>query len=113
MVDALETFEVYNEYQLTDFFTKYVNGEERTKLDPIIDTSVNIFKNDLDKGRQIDFKLKSKSFLRVYSYLGKILEFNYPEWEQLWWYLKFLVPKLFIENTDDLADGIQIGRAHV
>jgi type I restriction enzyme, R subunit len=106
LVDALEAFEVYNEYQLTDFFTKYVNGEERTKLDPIIDTSVNIFKNDLDKGRQIDFKLKSKSFLRVYSYLGKILDFNYPEWEQLWWYLKFLVPKLFIEDTDDLADGI-------
>jgi len=106
MVDALETFEVYNEYQLTDFFTKYVNGEERTKLDPIIDSSASIFKNDLDKDKQIDFKLKAKSFLRVYSYLGKILEFNYPEWEQLWWYLKFLVPKLFIENTDDLADGI-------
>jgi len=106
LVDALEAFEVYNEYQLTDFFTKYVNGEERTKLDPIIDSSANIFKNDLDKDKQIDFKLKAKSFLRVYSYLGKILDFNYPEWEQLWWYLKFLVPKLFIEDTDDLADGI-------
>lgn len=106
LVDSLENFEVYNEYQLTDFFTKYVNKEERTKLDPIIDSSANIFKNNLDKDKQIDFKLKAKSFLRVYSYLGKILEFNYPEWEQLWWYLKFLVPKLFIENTDDLADGI-------
>jgi type I restriction enzyme R subunit len=106
LVDALETFEVYNEYQLTDFFTKYVNGEERTRLDPIIDSSTSIFKNDLDKDKQIDFKLKAKSFLRVYSYLGKILDFNNPEWEQLWWYLKFLVPKLFIEGTDDLADGI-------
>ena len=106
LVDSLENFEVYNEYQLTDFFTKYVNKEERTKLDPIIDSSANIFKNNLDKDKQIDFKLKAKSFLRVYSYLGKILEFTYPEWEQLWWYLKFLVPKLFIENTDDLADGI-------
>ena len=106
LVDALEIFEVYNEYQLTDFFTKYVNGEERTKLDPIIDSSASIFKNDLDKDKQIDFKLKAKSFLRVYSYLGKILDSNKSEWEQLWWYLKFLVPKLFIENTDDLADGI-------
>ncbi len=106
LVDALEAFEVYNEYQLTDFFTKYVNGEERTQLDPIIDSSASLFKNDLDKDKQIDFKLKAKSFLRVYSYLGKILDFNNPEWEQLWWYLKFLVPKLFIEDTDDLADGI-------
>ncbi|WP_286019326.1 type I restriction endonuclease subunit R [Candidatus Venteria ishoeyi] len=106
LVDALEVFEVYNEYQLQDFFTKYVNGEKRTKLDPIIDSSASIFKNVLDKDKQIDFKLKAKSFLRVYSYLGKILDFNNHEWEQLWWYLKFLVPKLFIEDTDDLADGI-------
>ncbi|MCD4665957.1 MAG: type I restriction endonuclease subunit R, partial [Bacteroidales bacterium] len=27
-------------------------------------------------------------------------------WEMLWWYLKFLVPKLFIKKSDDLAKGI-------
>ncbi len=106
LVDSLETFEVYNEYQVSEFFEKYVNGEERTKLDPIIDSSAHIFKNDLNKDKQIDFKIKAKSFLRTYSYLGKILDFNNKEWEMLWWYLKFLVPKLFIEKSDDLADGI-------
>ncbi|MBO1224627.1 MAG: type I restriction endonuclease subunit R [Candidatus Scalindua sediminis] len=106
LVDSLETFEVYNEYQVSDFFEKYVNGEERTKLDPIIDSSAHIFKNYLNKDKQIDFKIKAKSFLRTYSYLGKILDFNNKEWEMLWWYLKFLVPKLFIEKSDDLAKGI-------
>ncbi|MCH8021959.1 type I restriction endonuclease subunit R, partial [candidate division KSB1 bacterium] len=106
LVDSLETFEVYNEYQVSDFFEKYVTGEVRTKLDPIIDSSADVFKNDLDKDKQIDFKVKAKSFLRTYSYLGKILDFNNQEWEMLWWYLKFLVPKLFIDQTDDLADGI-------
>lgn len=106
LIDSLETFEVYNEYQVSEFFEKYVNGEDRTKLDPIIDSSAHIFKYDLDKNKQIDFKIKAKSFLRTYSYLGKILEFNNQEWERLWWYLKFLVPKLFIERSDDLAEGI-------
>jgi type I restriction enzyme R subunit len=106
LVDSLETFEVYNEYQISDFFEKYVNGEDRTKLDPIIDNSAHIFKHDLDKDKQIDFKIKAKSFLRVYSYLSKILDFKNQDWEMLWWYLKFLVPKLFIEKSDDLAEGI-------
>ncbi len=106
LVDSLEQFDVYTNYQVADFFKKYVNGEERTKLDPIIDSSASVFKNDLTKDMQIDFKVKAKSFLRVYSYLGKILDFNNKDWEQLFWYLKFLVPKLFIDQTDDLAEGI-------
>ncbi|MCF6271152.1 MAG: DEAD/DEAH box helicase family protein [Melioribacteraceae bacterium] len=106
LVDVLEVFEVYNEYQVTDFFKKYVNGEDRTKLDPIIDSSVHVFKYDLDKEKQIDFKSKAKSFLRTYSYLGKILDFNNHEWEILWWYLKFLVPKLFVDKSDDFTEGI-------
>ena len=106
LVDALEIFEVYNEYQVTDFFEKYVNGEDRTKLDPIIDNSSHIFKHDLDRDKQIDFKIKAKSFLRTYSYLGKILDFNNQEWEVLWWYLKFLVPKLFIDKSDDFTEGL-------
>jgi type I restriction enzyme R subunit len=106
LVDNLETFEVYNEYQVEDFFTKYVDGAERTQLDPIIDRSGEFFKNDLTKDQQIEFKNNAKSFLRVYSYLGKILDFKNQDWEKLFWYLKYLVPKLFIERSEDLADGI-------
>lgn len=106
LVDSMEYFELYSKYQINDFFEKYINSEERTKLDPIIDKSVEIFKNELSKEQQIDCKAKAKSFLRVYSYLGKILDFNNQEWEKLFWYLKFLVPKLYIDQTDDLAEGI-------
>lgn len=106
LVDSMEVFEVYSTYQIDDFFEKYIEGEDRTKLDPIIDRSVEIFKNDLTKDQQIDFKAKAKSFLRVYCYLAKILDFNNQDWEKLFWYLKYLVPKLYIEQTDDLAEGI-------
>lgn len=106
LVDAMEKFEVFTNYQIDDFFTKYIRGDDRIKLDPIIDSSVHIFTQDLQKDKQIDFKSKAKSFLRVYSYLSKILDFNNLEWEKLYWFLKYLVPKLFIEQSDDLADGI-------
>lgn len=106
LVDNLETFEVYSEYQVEDFFRKYINGEDRTKLDPIIDRSADYFKKELTLEQKIEFKNNAKSFLRVYSYLAKILDFNNPEWEQLFWYLKYLVPKLFIEKSDDLSEGI-------
>ncbi|MCW0482734.1 type I restriction endonuclease subunit R [Gaoshiqia sediminis] len=106
LVDSLEEFEVYTEAQINDFFVKYIAGEDRTKLDPIIDRSAAFFKDELAKDQQIDFKARAKSFLRVYSYLGKILDFNNQSWEKLFWYLKLLVPKLYIEQTDDLAEGI-------
>ncbi len=106
LVDSMEAFEVYSDYQIDDFFKKYIEGEERAKLDPIIDRSVKIFKNDISKDQQIDFKAKAKSFLRVYSYLTKILDFNNQTWEKLFWFLKYLVTKLYIDQTDDFTEGI-------
>ncbi len=106
LVDALVKFEVYNEEIVIDFFEKYSGKAERNILDPIIDSAAHIFKFDLTIEKQIDFKIKVKSFLRTYSYLGKILDFNVLYWEQLWWYLKYLLPKLTIDEDEDLAAGI-------
>lgn len=79
---------------------------DRTILDPIIDSAAHIFRFDLNLEKQIDFKVKVKSFLRTYSYLAKLLDFNNLYWEQLWWYLKYLLPKLTIDDNEDLAQGI-------
>lgn len=106
LVDALEKFEIYNEETVEDFFAKYSNNADRSILDPIVDSCAEIFKNDLELDKQIDFKQKVKSFLRTYSYLSKLLDFNSLYWEQLWWFLKYLVAKLPIDSNDDLAVGI-------
>ena len=66
----------------------------------------HLFKYDLNIDKQIDFKIKVKSFLRTYSYLAKLLDFNNLYWEQLWWYLKYLFPKLTIDEDEDLTEGI-------
>jgi type I restriction enzyme R subunit len=106
LLDALEKFEVYNEEVVKDFFEKYSSNADRIILDPIIDSAAHIFNYDLDVDKQIDFKIKVKSFLRTYSYLAKLLDFNNLYWEQLWWYLKYLLPKLSIHENEDLAQGI-------
>lgn len=106
LLDALNKFEVYNEEVVKDFFEKYSGNAERTILDPIIDSAAHIFKYELPLDKQIDFKIKVKSFLRTYSYLAKLLDFNNQYWEQLWWYLKYLLPKLTINDNEDLAAGI-------
>ncbi len=106
MQDALDSFEVYSEEQVTDFFGKYIKNAERILLDPIIDSSVHIFDHELNIDKKIDFKIKVKSFLRVYSYLAKLLDFNKIYWEQLWWFLKLLVNKLNIPDDDDGTEGL-------
>jgi type I restriction enzyme R subunit len=106
LVDALEKFEIYNEEIVIDFFEKYSNNAERSILDPIADAAAHSFLFELDLDKRIDFKIKVKSFIRTYSYLAKLLDFNNIYWEQLWWYLKYLLPKLTIENDGDDAEGI-------
>ena len=106
LVDALEIFEVYQPEDVQNFFEQYSNKSDRMILDPLIDAASDIFKNELNLDQQIDFKIKVKSFLRTYSYLSRLLDFNNLYWEQLWWYLKYLLPKLFIEQSEDLAQGI-------
>lgn len=106
LVDALEKFEVYNEETVIGFFDKYANNAERNILDPIIDSAFHTFKFELDNDHQIDFKIKVKSFLRTYSYLSKILDFKNVYWEQLWWYLRYLLPKLVLDKQEGGAEGI-------
>lgn len=106
LVDSLEKYEVYYNENVTEFTNLYFTNAERNKLDPILDSCAFIFKQQLDINKKIDFKSKAKSFLRVYSYLTKIIDFTNHEYERLYWFLKLLVPKLYIEGVGDLAEGI-------
>ena len=51
------------------------------------------------------FKSSAKTFIRTYSYLSKILEFDKPYWEMLWLFLKHLITKLKIDD-DEIDENI-------
>ena len=54
----------------------------------------------------MDFKGKTKAFLRTYGFLATILPYGDPGWEKLSLFLNFLVPKLPAPREEDLSRGI-------
>jgi type I restriction enzyme, R subunit len=104
--DALDKAQVYSLDEVIRFTDLYLNKADREELDPIINSCVQQFKSDLNGDAQIDFYVKAKSFFRTYAFLSKILSFKNNYWERLYWFLKFLLPKIKPNNTEDLAKGI-------
>ena len=104
--DALDKAQVYSKEDVIKFTDLYFTNAERTTLDPILDFCKENFLRDLTEEKQIDFFVKAKSFNRTYSFLSKILSFNNNYWERLYWFLKFLMPKIKPTENEDLAKGI-------
>ena len=103
---ALDGYQVYGPAQVGDLVERYLSGAARDRLDPILDTCVAVYREQLDEDGQVDFKSKAKAFLRAYGFLAAILPYTYAEWEKLSIFLTFLVPKLPAPIEDDLSKGI-------
>lgn len=104
--DVLDNAQVYTVEDVHNFTNLYFNNADRQELDPIIDACVVNFKTELNEDAQIDFFVKAKSFYRTYAFLSKILSFKNAYWERLYWFLKFLMPKIKPKENEDLAKGI-------
>ena len=106
LITDLDSYQVYNQQQIDELVTLFLTSDSREKLDPILDTCVSIYKTELDKDGQVDFKANAKSFVRTYNFLAAILTFNSPAWEKLSIFLNFLIPKLPAPIEEDLSKGI-------
>lgn len=106
LIDEMEPLQVYTKQQVDTFVELYLNNAEREKLDPILDTCVENYK-DLEMEEQILFKSSAKTFVRTYNFLSAILPYGSVDWEKLSIFLNLLVNKLPRPNNgDDLAEGI-------
>ena len=103
---ALDSHQVYSPEQAEAFVALYLDGADREKLDPILDTCVAVYQERLDEDGQVDFKGKAKAFTRTYDFLASILPYSNRGWEKLSILLNFLVPKLPAPKEEDLAKGI-------
>ena len=102
----LDRAQVYAEEQVEEFVRRYLGGDERDRLDPILDACVAVYVRELDEDGQVDFKGKAKGFIRTYSFLSSILPYSNEEWEKRSIFLNFLVPKLPAPEEPDLSKGI-------
>lgn len=105
----LDTKQVYSWQQVEDLVALYVTGADRDKLDPILDVCVAEYIDNLDEDGQVDFKGKSKAFVRSYGFLAAILTYGHPAWEKLSIFLNFLVPKLPAPKEEDTSKGVLEG----
>ncbi len=102
----LDGYQVYSPEQIASLVEFYLNDAERETLDPILDACVAVYKSDLDEDGQIDFKGKSKAFVRTYGFLASILSYTNADWEKFSIFLNFLIPKLPAPKEEDLSKGI-------
>jgi len=101
----LDAYQVYAPNQVEHLVSLYLDGADRDRLDPVLDACVAAYMN-LDEDEQVEFKGKSKAFLRTYGFLSSILTYTNAGWEKLSIFLNFLVPKLPAPKEEDLSKGI-------
>ena len=102
----LDGAQVYSKDKIESLVSQYLEGADRDRLDPILDTCVATYMEDLDEDGQIAFKGNAKAFVRTYAFLGCVLPYNNAEWEKRSIFLNFLIPKLPSPKDDDLSKGI-------
>jgi len=103
---ALDGHQVYSPDQIETLVSRYLAGESRETLDPVLDVCVATYTQHLDEDGQVDFKGKAKAFVRSYEFLGSILPYTNAEWEKLSIFLNLLIPKLPAPKDEDLSKGI-------
>jgi len=100
---------VYEWSEVEEFIEKYFDGVDAQLLSPLIDVAANRFNEELelDDDQKADFKIKAKQFVKIYGQMASIMEYEIVDWEKLFWFLKFLIPKLIvISKEDELIDEL-------
>lgn len=104
--DALDDVGVYEWHEVEQFIELYFDNADAQLLSPIIDTAAARFNYELEleDNDKADFKIKAKQFVKIYGQMASIMPYEIAVWEKLFWFLKFLIPKLIVKDPD--ADQI-------
>lgn len=112
---ALDDIGVYEWSEVEEFCKRFFDGEDSEKLSPPVDVAAERFNTglELEDPGKIDFKIKAKQFVKIYGQMAAIVPFEVEAWEKLFWFLKFLVPKLSIKDPnqdalDDLLEAVDL-----
>ena len=107
--DEMGDVGVYEWFEVEEFVKRYFNNEDAQKLSPTIDIAAARFNVELglENDAKIDFKIKAKQFVKIYGQMASIMPYEMVGWEKLFWFLKFLIPKLKVEDPDaELLDEL-------
>ena len=105
----LDDVGVYELSEVEEFVEKYFKGVNAQELSPIIDAAAERFNAtlELEDKEKADYKIKAKHFVKIYGQMASIMPYEVVAWEKLFWFLKFLIPKLIIVDSEkDALDGL-------
>lgn len=105
LILEIEAASIYTETDIYSLNEKYWSGAPREEIDPIINASVERFK-ELEENSQIRCKSSIKAFLRTYPFLAAVLPFKSVEWEKLNTYYSLLIHKLPVLKGEDFTEGL-------
>lgn len=97
---------VYEWAEVEAFTEKYLQGLDADKfLSPILQLAEERFNSELelDDLQKANIKIKAKQFVKIYGQMASIMSFEMVKWEKLFWFLKFLIPKLIIKDSEQDA----------
>ena len=113
--DSLDDSGIYEWHEVEVFNTKFFQSVPADQLSPIIDQAALRFNNtlDLSEEQKADLKIKAKHFVKVYGQVAAVISFENMFWEKLFWFLKFLIPKMIVkrkedELLDELLDAVDL-----
>lgn len=112
---SLDEAGVYEWAEVEEFCVRFFGNEDAQTLSPLLDVAAVRFneKLELSDEDKIDYKIKAKQFVKIYGQMAAIIPFEVVEWEKLFWYLKFLIPKLKIKDPggdelDELLEAVDL-----
>ena len=112
---TLLSFGVFDMDEVNAFIELYVHGAPADEFAPIIDRAANRFNNEIEwpENGKADFKMKCKQFVKIYSRVAAIMDYEVVDWEKLFWFLRLLIPQLIVtgpgmEDIKDLLDSVDL-----
>jgi type I restriction enzyme, R subunit len=113
--EHLDNAAVYEWSEVEEFVNRYFSNADAQQLSPIIDVAAGRFNRELEltDKEKADFKIKAKQFVKIYGQMASIMPYEVLKWEQLFWFLKFLIPKLIIidptgPKLDELLESVDL-----
>ena len=97
---------MFTQEDLNAFAEKFYREQESTTFAGFIDRAANKFnESDLSKEQKSELKVKCKDFLRIYSRVFPIINYEVADWDKLFEFLRLLVQQMFVPDVSD--DGIE------
>jgi type I restriction enzyme R subunit len=109
--DSLDSYQVYSLEQVKEFSNKILANVSIDQLHTILDIASANFRSDLDEGQQVDFKEKTKTYVRLYIFLSQIVPFENAYLERLYIFLNQLQNKLGNDDSElpiDILENINM-----